>query len=190
MAQPIVDRIIADAQAEATSIENTAKTRADQILAAAKTTAEAAYLEAYNKADRDAAELVSRRKTVANLEVKKQKLAFKRETLDCIFDRALAQLCALPAKEYGDLVSKLIDRYSEYNDQIVLAKGSPVEDSFVMALPVFEFKKLSLSRTRGDFKGGLMLIGKSYDKCLTFESLLDQFRVDHETVVADQLGAL
>ena len=185
--QPILDRILNDAAEEARTIVAEAQARADERVAAAKTAAEQTVADANARARRDTDDLIARRRTVAALEVKKIALESRRNVLDGAFDRALQKLTQMSATEYGDFLAKLLDKYAEYEDEIVLAEKCPVERSFIMALPSYENKKLRLSRYGGNFAGGLILVGKNYDKSLTFETLIAEARSRIETQVAAEL---
>lgn len=118
------------------------------------------------RTERDARDIVERRRMVAALDVKKADLAARRGCLDEAFETALAKMCAMPETEYEDYVTRLLNRYAEYGDTVVLARDARVDNSYIMALPVYEGKKLRLSRERGDFariRAGRREIRQAFD---------------------------
>lgn len=185
--EAIIQRILGDAEAEAAAIVAGAREKADSIRARAGEEASVLTERERTRTERDARDIVERRRMVAALDVKKADLAARRGCLDEAFETALAKMCAMPETEYEDYVTRLLNRYAEYGDTVVLARDARVDNSYIMALPVYEGKKLRLSRERGDFAGGFVLVGEKYDKRLTFEDILASMRTELEPSVADAL---
>ena len=65
-------------------------------------------------------------------------------------------------------------------DKVITAKD-------VEKLQVFADKKLSVSKTFGDFDGGIKLVGKDSDKDLTFKAIIENARQDMTVKVATKL---
>lgn len=175
-AEKIISRILSDAEKQAAEITADAERRADGISQAAEDAARAKYRENEARLLELGASVSSRRRTVAALEIKKIRLAARREVLAEAFRRAGEKLAALPQKDYLALVSGLLSACAEEGDRVVLAAACPLSDADVSALPVFGEKNLTLAARRGDFAGGVFLEGARYDKSATFETLLEQQR--------------
>lgn len=184
--EAIIARIIEDAENKAAALrldaENTVAGRVKDAESWAEqyTAAERAKLEL------EAENLVSRRATVADLDYRKIVLSAKQDIIGGVFDLALDKLTKLGKKEYLAVIDKLIGENGEKGDEIVIAKGAPVTAADVEKLA--SAAKLGLkARENGDFKGGIMLIGRVCDKDLSFGTLLNAEKAETEADVAEML---
>ena len=105
--EKITAKIAEDAQAEVSRLmaETDEKVKAIQTSAAAQAQQEAN--EIVEKGRMAAAERLERLSSAAQMERRKLELAAKQEVLGEAFDLALSKLCALPEKDYIDLLTKL-----------------------------------------------------------------------------------
>ena len=100
--------------------------------------------------------------------------AGKAEALDEAIDAFAAD-----KKTYLALIEKMISSCCEDGDEVVICERDEktVTKKFVAEVAKKTGKKLTRGDAFGDFKGGVMLSGKNYDKNLTldleFESLRD-----------------
>lgn len=182
----IVKRIEADAQAQAEAIVSQATERANAAVAAAELAAREELAATEDALKVESAQLLSRKKTVAGLEVRKIRLGAYTEAIERAYRAALEQLCALSEADTLALLARLLEAHAEEGDVVVTAQGAPREK--IEALPVFAHKNLSLALEHGDFRGGVFLVGKTYDKSLTYESLLADGRTQTESKVLELLG--
>ena len=160
--------------------------KAEALVAAKQSEADAEYDLSVEEARKAGEEVVRRRLTVADLEVKKLLLSAKKQAVDEAFEESLKKLLALPKEEYTALVGSMIASAADDGDVVVISEN----DKNVLTKAVFDKisakigKKLTLSDTFGNFKGGVMLLGKGVDKNLTFESELALLRDEVEPEVA------
>ena len=184
--QKIIDKILSDATHDAGEMLSEALKKAEALVAAKQSEADAEYDLSVEEARKAGEEVVRRRLTVADLEVKKLLLSAKKQAVDEAFEESLKKLLALPKEEYTALVGSMIASAADDGDVVVISEN----DKNVLTKAVFDKisakigKKLTLSDTFGNFKGGVMLLGKGVDKILTFESELALLRDEVEPEVA------
>ena len=184
--QKIIDKILSDATHDAGEMLSEALKKAEALVAAKQAEADAEYDLSVEEARKAGEEVVRRRLTVADLEVKKLLLSAKKQAVDEAFGESLKKLLALPKEEYTALVGSMIASAADDGDVVVISEN----DKNVLTKAVFDKisakigKKLTLSDTFGNFKGGVMLLGKGVDKNLTFESELALLRDEVEPEVA------
>lgn len=184
--QKIIDKILSDATHDAGEMLSEALKKAEALVAAKQSEADAEYDLSVEEARKAGEEVVRRRLTVADLEVKKLLLSAKKQAVDEAFEESLKKLLALPKEEYAALVESMIASAADDGDVVVISEN----DKNVLTKAVFDKisakigKKLTLSDTFGNFKGGVMLLGKGVDKNLTFESELALLRDEVEPEVA------
>lgn len=184
--QKIIDKILSDAKHDAGEMLSEALKKAEALVAAKQAEADAEYDLSVEEARKAGEEVVRRRLTVADLEVKKLLLSAKKQAVDAVFEESLKKLLALPKEEYTALVGSMIASAADDGDVVVISEN----DKNVLTKAVFDKisakigKKLTLSDTFGNFKGGVMLLGKGVDKNLTFESELALLRDEVEPEVA------
>lgn len=97
----IVQRILEQAREQVQSMEQDAKAKAEQEVAAATKQAmtQAEVIIAHSEAEK--AEREKRILSVADLELRKRRLAAKRQVLDEAYNKAAGQLAALPDDKYA-----------------------------------------------------------------------------------------
>lgn len=184
--QKIIDKILSDATHDAGEMLSEALKKAEALVAAKQSEADAEYDISVEEARKAGEEVVRRRLTVADLEVKKLLLSAKKQAVDEAFEESLKKLLALPKEEYTALVGSMIASAADDGDVVVISEN----DKNVLTKAVFDKisakigKKLTLSDTFGNFRGGVMLLGKGVDKNLTFESELALLRDEVEPEVA------
>lgn len=184
--QKIIDKILSDAKHDAGEMLSEALKKAEALVAAKQSEADAEYDLSVEEARKAGEEVVRRRLTVADLEVKKLLLSAKKQAVDEAFEESLKKLLALPKEEYTVLVGSMIASAADDGDVVVISEN----DKNVLTKAVFDKisakigKKLTLSDTFGSFRGGVMLLGKGVDKNLTFESELALLRDEVEPEVA------
>lgn len=184
--QKIIDKILSDATHDAGEMLSEAVKKAEALVAVKQAEADAEYDLSVEEARKAGEEVVRRRLTVADLEVKKLLLSAKKQAVDEAFEESLKKLLALPKEEYAALVESMIASAADDGDVVVISEN----DKNVLAKAFFDKisakigKKLTLSDTFGNFRGGVMLLGKGVDKNLTFESELALLRDEVEPEVA------
>lgn len=184
--QKIIDKILSDATHDAGEMLSEALKKAEALVAAKQAEADAEYDLSVEEARKAGEEVVRRRLTVADLEVKKLLLSAKKQAVDEAFEESLKKLLALPKEEYTVLVGSMIASAADDGDVVVISENDKnvLTKAFFDKISAKIGKKLTLSDTFGNFRGGVMLLGKGVDKNLTFESELALLRDEVEPEVA------
>ncbi len=133
-------------------------------------------------AERD--EIVRRRITVANLEVKKVLLAAKQQLLTQAFEKACEEIRADKAG-YENLLIGMMG-CADDGDEVTFSSNDRdlvTEEWFESAMKKAG-KKLTKNPSFGDFSGGILISGKGSDKNFTLEVELSGVREEYEPQIA------
>ncbi|NQT04271.1 MAG: hypothetical protein HQ580_19750 [Planctomycetes bacterium] len=192
-AEQVVDKILADANAEADKItkEAEAKEAAEQ----AKLTEQ---LDKYKKqteilAQQAGEDEKSHILAAARMDIAKEYLAEKRKILDEVFEQSRQQLQNLPDEEYQSLIKKLLLDAVETGDEEVIVdtnEGRISEDLIKEVnrqLSSDRKSKLKLSGQRQDLGAGFILTRGKVKTNVSIEVLLDQARKELEIQLAKEL---
>lgn len=185
--EAIIKRVINDAAEKAREKENAANERAGKTVFEAKTQAEEYVKSRIPAVEKEASEIVARRKTVALLESRKIMLAKKREAIDAVFKSVAEKLLTLDSERYKNFVEKLILENAEIGDEIVLASRGLLDKKTIEQMDVVKRLSLKISDKKGGFSGGVLLIGKTSDKDLSFEAIVKAAQEDLSSKAAELL---
>lgn len=185
--EAIVGRILSDAQQKAETRKAEAAARAENARDEARRKAEALLTSGRAQLMRDAEETVSRRETVAGLDVRKRLLAAKREAIEAVFTRALEKTRAFGKGRYLAVLDALLEAYAEDGDAVQLSKYAPVDGRDLAASKVFLAKKLVFRDADGDFEGGLRLYNAVSERDLSFRAILEARRFELEREIVQSL---
>lgn len=170
--EAIIAKIISDAEKKAREITHAAETYAVSIKEQAEEWAKNYSFEQEKSLLAETSEIVARRKIVAELDVKKVLLKTKQDIIERIYARAEEKLRKTDKKTYLALVLAKIEEYADDGDEIMLSTDGVLNEKDLSESGVFKRKKLSVSKSLGKFLGGVMLIGKTCDKNLTFHEII------------------
>ena len=189
----VVEKILADANAEADKIKKEAaeKESAEQ----AKLTGQ---LEEYKKqteilAKKAGEDEKSHILAAARMDIAKEYLAEKRKILDEVFEQARRQLQDLPDEEYRALIKKLILGAVETGDEEVVVDTNEgrIDHEFIKEInrelgPDYK-NNLRLSDERQDLGAGFILKCDKVKTNVSIEVLLGQARKELEIELAKEL---
>ena len=210
--EKITAKIAEDAQAEVNRLmaETGEKVKAIQTSAAAQAQQEAN--EIVEKGRMAASERLERLSSAAQMERRKLELSAKQEVLGEAFDLALSKLCALPEKDYIDLLTKLaLEASSSGKERLIFAANEALVKERVPALPEEVTKSkvgafvdklvhsttaavtgagmLTLAEETRDIQGGFIMVDGDVEINCAFETLVRLQREKLERKVADALFA-
>lgn len=182
--EAIIQKIIDDAEAVAAANIDEANDTASQILGRAQRQVDKFVETNAQKADEKYADALKRSQVVSNLDVKKLVQGAKKKVIDKVFEEALEAI-KTDKKRYLALLEGMILSCCEDGDEVVPAMGEDklITKKFVSDLSKKSGKSLKKSENEGDFKGGVMLSGKNYDKNLTLELELSLIREKLESKI-------
>ncbi len=194
-AQNVIDKILADAKAEAEKITIEAKD---------KDSAEQAklskQLDEYRRqteilADRAAKDEKSHILAAARMEIAMEFLAEKRKILDEVFSQARRQLQNLPDDQYRNLVSKLLlESVQTGHEEVVVDKNENRIDQQLIELANQKLGSagkgnLRLSQEKQDIDGGFILRSGRIKTNVSFDVLFQRARKELEIELAKDLFA-
>jgi len=192
-AEQVVEKILADANAEADKIKKQAD---DQEAAEQAKLAE--QLDEYRKqteilAQKAGEDEKSHILAAARMDIAKQFLAEKRKILDEVFEQARRHLQNLPDEEYRALIKKLILDAVETGDEEVVVDTNEgrIDQEFIKEInrelgPGYK-SDLRLSDERQDLVAGFILKRGKIKTNVSIEVLLGQARKELEIELAKEL---
>ncbi len=186
--QAIIDKIIGDATAKAEQIAAEALEKADAIAKKAEETAQGIIAEGESKKKAAFDTVIANSAVVANLDCKKSLLTAKTGLIGDAFGRA-AEVLRADKKKYCDLVGKMIALGAEDGDKVRIAEQDKeiLTKSFVDSIAKKCKIKLTLDKKYAPIAGGVILVGKNYDKNLSLDLELQTLREECEGEVASVL---
>lgn len=192
-AQQVVEKILADAKAEAQKIKQAAdeKEAAEQ----AKLTGQ---LDEYNKQTQDIAQKRADDEKLhilaaARMDISKQMLAEKRKILDEVFEKVRSRFEKLPDEEYSKLITKLMLEAVETGDEEVIVDKDEkrIDEKFISRINSRIDKKgkgkLKMAGERQNIGAGFVLKRGKIKVNVSIEVLLQQARGKLETELAKEL---
>jgi vacuolar-type H+-ATPase subunit E/Vma4 len=169
------DKTVCDAQNSAAAKLDSAQKEADEIVRNAKA-----------RAEKEAADIISRRTTLAKVESRKIDLSYKKSAIDSVFKRAGEKLADLNAKDYLALIGALISKYAEEGETIDVSVNAPVSVERVKSLKEATEKALKVTKT-AQISGGIIIRNDKFDKDLSFDSLVASIKECNENATAKAL---
>ena len=184
----IIDKILAAANKNADAVLSAAEKDAAAARKKAQTAAKEYSDGETAKAGRAVADIVKNRIALAELDIKKQELAARQDTITECFDTAANRIFSDDGA-YLRLITDMLKKYAESGDEIIIGQGdqSRITKDFVKKTADALKIALTLCNAAGEFRGGIKLKSKVCDKNLTFESLFKMLRQDIEPKVSDIL---
>jgi len=177
----LAERIIQEAETDASAARAEAQAAVDEILAASKRVLSSRSAELKSQSEAAEKSLISGYQTRASLDGKKDTLRKKRVVIDTAFSRAYDAVLALDAEKRKQICARLLETEAEGGETVV---SSPADrgalQSLIAAMPQ---KRLSLSADSAKIDGGFLLLGEGYEKDCSFRSLLSVVRDEEETAV-------
>ena len=191
----ILERIEADSRAEIEAIEADAREKSEAIRAEGDRQAQEKYADMITAGARAAEERVSRLKSVAELEARKQILATKQEMVTLAFDRAVDMIADLDESRYVALLASLAARAStDGTEKLIFSAadrarvGKSVCQKANAALEAEgRTGRLTLSEETRDIRAGLVVSAGDIEVNCTVESLVSDLRGELAAKVASVL---
>jgi vacuolar-type H+-ATPase subunit E/Vma4 len=175
---PIIQRILSDADAKAAEIIAAARAKADSLVADNSARADVTRQNLLQKCEQNRSEMVKNALSNAQLDVRKYRLKSKQAVVADAYEAAYRQLLSLPEKDYIKLLERLLKKYASEGEVVrVSQKDSAIISAAFLA-------KLNLNLRLGapvDIDGGVILEGNGYDKNLSLKVLVNSTKEKTET---------
>lgn len=185
--EAIIAKIISDAEKKAKEAVRVSEVYAADVKEQAEEWAKEYSKEREIGLLKETEEIIARRKIVADLDVKKIALKNKQDVIEKIYALAEKKLCALDKKRYLTFVLKKISENADEGDGVVLSCDGVITEKDIAESAVAQKLKLKVEKRRGDFIGGVMLIGKTCDKDLTFREIVRTEKTASSSAYAKKL---
>ena len=187
--QKIIDDILGSAKAAAETLVNEAKAEAEAHLAEVDAELKAAYDATVQKYEADAESVYKGQAKLGELEAGKALLKAKQECVAAVYDGVRDKILSAPDKEYLELLQKLIVSVCEDGDEVIAAERDKarVTSAWVKKVGEAAKKKLALSKTYGEFSGGVILRNGKFDRNLTVDEIVNELK---ERTIAETVKSL
>src|SRR3972149_1613574 len=192
-AEGVVQKILADADAEAEKIKTEAQKKQDDEQAKLEQQLDEFKKQTKTLAEKAARDEKSHLLAAARMDIAKQHLAEKRKILDEVFEKTGKQLQNLPVEQYRSLMAKLMLAMAENGDAEIIIGGNAHRPDPQLINKVNEQltsdKKgiLKLSGKKEDIEGGFLLKRDKISTNVTFDVLLNNARKELEIKLAKEL---
>ncbi len=193
--EKLIDRIISEAEEEASRIKKEAEKEREKILSAAKDEAEGIRQRVIETYRREAEEEKKRRVTSENLEARTALLAEKQELIKSVIDRVVLSVKEMPEDEYIEILIKMHKGLDiKTKGELILSPGdrSRIGERFVQkANEQIRSAGLSgelvLSEETRDIKGGFIIRSEGIEINNSIEALISSRREELELKIAEIL---
>jgi len=192
-AQQVIEKILAEANAEAEKIKEQAQEK--EAVEQAKLDEQLSQFNEQTEtlAQKAAADEKSHVLAAARMDIAKQLLAEKGKILDDVFKQSRRQLQQLPDDQYHQLITKLMLQAVETGQEQVILDINEARidqqliDQVNQELSANGKGDLKLSDQRRDLGGGFILSRGKIKTNVSFEVILDQARKDLEIGLAKEV---
>ncbi len=192
--ESITTKILSDAQAAASKVLHDAHEKADSIRNKSEQNVTNMREKAMNDAKQDCIALRDRMLRMAELDMRKEMLAMKREEIDVAFNNALNLMVSMPHEKAQEFIKGLLLDVSDGTETIIVSKADAklYTSKFLSDVGIELAKKgissdLKLSQEFRDMSGGFILSQKGMEINCTYEAILREKRSHIEAEVAATL---
>ncbi|MCQ2442273.1 MAG: V-type ATP synthase subunit E [Oscillospiraceae bacterium] len=172
--EKITGRILSDAQAEIDTLMADAKAQAADIAAKYANEARKVYADAAAKGKNAAEDRETHLGSSAQMEARKMILAAKQEMLDAAYADAEKRLNSLPDKAMVQTLAALAQKASVTGKEEIILNANVAKRLGAEVVEKANSKglNLTLSKTTGNFAGGLLLSDGDVEVNCTFDTLV------------------
>jgi len=185
----IIESILSEARKKAEEIISAAEENKNRAVEQARSILESKQTEVLAATDVECSQIVDRRVMLAKLDASKVVLGQKQQLIEEVYSKAADSIIALDDQSYRKFVASLIKEYADDGDEVLVCQSDAarLNAEWIDSVSKDVNKKLSLSCENHFEKGGVILRGKSYDKKLTVNTLIEEVRVNTESQVINKL---
>ncbi len=186
----MTDELMQSAKKTAAAMVTEATEESEAAVEKIRAALETAKAEHRKEADAAAEKAYRGRLKLGELEAGKVALKAKQQCVTAVYDKVKEEILSLKASDYLALLSKLIAAECEDGDEIIAATsdGKTVTAEFVKKLSQSTKKKLTLSKEKGEFRGGVILRGEKYDRDLSVDAIVEDLKSRTVTDTVKKLG--
>lgn len=181
--ESITARIKKEAQAYSDDRKQEAEAAKREGLDEAKVQADRLLQKFSAEAEQDAEVLISRRKSVADLDARKMKLAAKQDVIDESYQAALDRILNLSPAEYVNFIMAQLDEYKDEGGEVLVSRADRDKHGADL-INAFAGTALRLSEETANIKGGCILRRGKISYNASVERLLDNAKKELTSEIA------
>lgn len=188
--QKMTDELLQSAKKTAAAMIEEATEESEAAVEKIRAMLETSKAEHKKEADEAAERTYKGRLKLGELEAGKVALKAKQQCVSAVYEKVREIILSLKDADYLALLSKLIQAECEDGDEIIAAASDSkrVTAEFVKKLSQSTKKKLTLSKEKGEFCGGVILRGEKYDRDLTVDAIVEDLKGRTVTETVKKLG--
>jgi V/A-type H+-transporting ATPase subunit E len=181
--EAIIEKILSDARGIANSTLEEAGAFGKQTIETAENDVRIYREKNMRESYDERKEIIRRKMTVANLEVKKEILAKKQEMMTAAFDEAI-KLIKDDGKSYLNLLRGMIEKASDGDKVVFSERDKNLVGEKWLAGVADDLNKKLVFGGYGDFCGGIIVESDGSDKNMSLEVELKSVREEYEPEIA------
>lgn len=188
--EKITSKILSDAENSAKVTLDEARAAGDAILAEAEERAAAILKQAEETGLAEKEKLISRRKSVADIDGRKLVLEEKQKLIARCFDQAVEQIASMEKSSYIEFLAGLVKKTGEKEGELILNEkdAAAVGGALIEAISAADAdSRITLSEETRKIQGGFLLKKGSVYINGTIEALIDEAKEDLIGEAAGQL---
>ena len=187
--EKITSKILGDAEAERDIVLAEARSQSDAVLAEAEEHAAMLLADAERRGEIEKEKIITRRRSVADIDCRKVFLAKKQEILETCFTRAVAEITAMPENDYITLLVELGKASGAKEGLLTFnEKEQRIAQQVCRALnETVEYGNFAVSEKRGSMQGGYLLTTGLTTVNNTIEALVAEAKTELTAEAAKML---
>lgn len=188
--EKITSKIISDAEESAKVTLAEARAKADGILAEAEAKAEEILDAAGKRGAEEKEKLISRKKSVADIDSRKMILEEKQKLIAECFDRAAEKIVSMEKEAYVEFLTSLVLKTGEKEGQLILNEkdAAAAGEALISSIAKADADaKITLSEERRNILGGFLLKNGQVYINGTIEALIAEAKEELISEAAAQL---
>ena len=187
--EKITSKILGDAEAERDIVLAEARSQSDAVLAEAEKKAAMLLADAERRGEIEKEKIITRRKSVADIDCRKVFLAKKQEILEDCFARAVTEITAMPENDYITLLVELGKASGAKEGLLTFnEKEQRIAQQVCRALnETVEYGNFAVSEKKGSMQGGYLLTTGLTTVNNTIEALVAEAKTELTAEAAKML---
>lgn len=187
--EKITSKILGDAEAERDIVLAEARSQSDAVLAEAEAHAAMLLADAERRGEIEKEKIITRRRSVADIDCRKVFLAKKQEILEACFTRAVAEITVMPENDYITLLVELGKASGAKEGLLTFnEKEQRIAQQVCRALnETVEYGNFAVSEKRGSMQGGYLLTTGLTTVNNTIEALVAEAKTELTAEAAKML---
>ncbi len=187
--EKITSKILGDAEAERDIVLAEARSQSDAVLAEAEAHAAMLLADAECRGEIEKEKIITRRRSVADIDCRKVFLAKKQEILEACFTRAVAEITVMPENDYITLLVELGKASGAKEGLLTFnEKEQRIAQQVCRALnETVEYGNFAVSEKRGSMQGGYLLTTGLTTVNNTIEALVAEAKTELTAEAAKML---